>query len=59
LYSSPNIISIIKRKIRWVTGEEHNPEWKTPVERAKHRWEDNIEVELEGLGCGLYSSGSG
>jgi hypothetical protein len=48
LYSSPDVVSIIKRKMRWVrssihgTEEEHNPEWKTPFERARQRWEDNI-----------------
>jgi hypothetical protein len=48
LYSSPNIISIIKRKMRWVrnsmhgTDEKHNPEWKTPFGRARQRWEDDI-----------------
>jgi hypothetical protein len=47
LYSSPDIISIIKRKM-WVrnsmhgTEEEHKPEWKTPFGRARQRWEDNI-----------------
>jgi hypothetical protein len=41
------------------TDEEHNPEWKIPFESARQRWEDNIKVELEGLGCGLYPSGSG
>jgi hypothetical protein len=41
------------------TEEEHNPEWKTAFERARQRWEDNIQVELEGLGCGLYSSSLG
>jgi hypothetical protein len=38
----------MKRKMRWVrnnmhgTEEEHNPERKTPFERARQRWEDNI-----------------
>jgi hypothetical protein len=65
LYSSPDVISSIRSKMRWGrnsmhgTEEQHNPEWKTPFERARQRWEDNIYVELEGLGCGLYSSGSG
>jgi hypothetical protein len=42
---SPNIISIIKREMRWVINSmhgkdvEYNPEWKTPFERARQRWE--------------------
>jgi hypothetical protein len=27
--------------------------------RATRRWEDTIEIELNGLGCRFYSSGSG
>jgi hypothetical protein len=45
--------------MKWVrnnvngTVEEHNPEGKTAFERARQRWEDIIQVELEGLGCGF------
>jgi hypothetical protein len=40
------------------TDEKYEPEWKIPFVRARQRWEDNIEIELRGLWCGLYSSGS-
>jgi hypothetical protein len=37
------------------------PERKRPLKRPRHRWEDNIKMDLReiGLGCGLDSSGSG
>jgi hypothetical protein len=28
------------------------PEGKTPLERPRHRWEDNIKMELQEVGCG-------
>ena len=27
------------------------PEGKIPLERLKHRWEDNIKVDLKEVGC--------
>jgi hypothetical protein len=73
---SPSIIRIIKsRRMRWAghvaqTGEKRNayrllvgkPEGKKPLGRPRHRWVDNIKMELleAGLGlCGLDWSGSG
>ena len=29
-----------------------NPEGKRPVGRPRHRWEDNIKVDLQEVGCG-------
>jgi len=29
-----------------------NPEGKRPLERHRHRWEDNIKLDLQELGCG-------
>jgi hypothetical protein len=60
LYSSPSIIRIIKsRRMRWAgyvarMGEKRNvyrllvekPEGKRPVGRLRHRWMDNIKVDL-------------
>jgi hypothetical protein len=60
LYSSPSIITIIKsRRMRWVghvarMGEQRNayrvlvgkPEGKRPVGRPRHRWVDNIKIDL-------------
>jgi hypothetical protein len=60
LYSSPNIIKIIKsRRMRWAghvtrIGEKRNvyrllvgkPEGKRPVGRPRCRWIDNIKMDL-------------
>jgi len=28
------------------------PEGKRPFGRPKHRWEDNIKIDIQGVGCG-------
>jgi hypothetical protein len=28
------------------------PEWKRPLGRPRHRWEDNIIMDLKGSPCG-------
>jgi hypothetical protein len=35
------------------------PEGKRPIGRPRHRWEDNIKMDLRVWGCGLDSFGSG
>jgi hypothetical protein len=64
LYSSPNIVRVIKsRRMRWVghvarTGEGRGvysvlvgrPEGKRPLGRPRHRWEDNIKIDLRETG---------
>jgi len=66
LYSSPNIVRVIKsRRMRWAghvarMGEERGvyrllvgkPEGKRPLGRPRHRWVDNIRVDLQEVGCG-------
>jgi len=66
LYSSPNIVRVIKsRRMRWAghvarMGEEMGvyrvlvgkPEGKRPVGRPRHRWVDNIRMDLQEMGCG-------
>ena len=68
LYSSPNIVRVIKsRRMRWaghVARMEEGrsvhkvlvgkPEGKRPLGRPRHRWEDNIKMDLQevGSGCG-------
>jgi len=66
LYSSPNIVRMIKwRRMRWAghvarTGEERGvyrvlvgkPEGKRPLGRPRHRWVDNIRMDLQEVGCG-------
>jgi hypothetical protein len=60
LYTSPSIITIIKlRRMRWedhvaCMGEKRNayrlvlgkPEGKRPLGRPRHRWVDNIMMDL-------------
>jgi hypothetical protein len=66
LYSSPSIIRVIKaRRMRWVghvacIGEVRGaykilvgrPEGKRPLGRPRHRWEDNIKMDLREIGFG-------
>ena len=66
LYSSPNIFRVMKsRRMRWAghvvhVGERRDvyrvlvgkPERKRPLERPRHRWEDNIKMDLQKEGCG-------
>jgi len=62
---SPNIVRVIKlRRMRWVgyvaRVEEKRgvyrvlvgkPEGKRPLGRPRHRWEDNIKLYLQEVGC--------
>jgi hypothetical protein len=64
LYSSPNIFRVIKsRRMRWAghvarMGEGRGvyrvlvvrPEGKSPLERPRHSWEDNIKMDLMEIG---------
>jgi len=66
LYSSPNIVRVIKSRImRWAghvarMGEERGvyrvwvgkPEGKRPLGRPRGGWVDNIRMELQEVGCG-------
>ena len=68
LYSLPNIVRVVKsRRMRWAghvgrMGEGRGvhrvlvgkPDGKIPVGRLRHRWEDNIKMELQEVGgvCG-------
>jgi hypothetical protein len=67
LYSSPSIIRIIKsRRMRWVghmarMGEKRNvyrllvgkPEGKRPLERPRHKWIDNVKMDLLDIGLNV------
>jgi hypothetical protein len=35
------------------------PEVKKPLERPRHRWEDNIKMDVQEVGCGLDQAGLG
>jgi hypothetical protein len=64
LYSSPNIIRVIKsRRMRWAgyiarMGERRDaykilvgrPEGRRPLGRPRHRWENNIKMDLQEVG---------
>ena len=65
LHSSPNIIRNLKlRLLRWtghvaLVEQSRNayivlvgkPEEKRPLEWPRHRWEDNIKMDLREVGC--------
>jgi hypothetical protein len=65
LYSSPNNVRVIKsRRMRWAghvarMGERRGvyrvlmgkPEGKRPLWRPMRRWEDNIKMDLQEVGC--------
>ena len=65
LYSSPNIIRSLKsRRLRWawhVARMEQSrnpyrvlvgkPEGKRPLGTPRHRWEENIKMDLREVGC--------
>jgi hypothetical protein len=69
LYSSPTIVQVIRsRRIRWVGHvarmEEERvvygvlvgiPEGKKPLGRPRHRWKDNIRMDLQEVGCGVWT----
>jgi hypothetical protein len=75
LHSSPNIVRVIKtRRMRWAghgarMGEGRDvyrvlvgePEGRRPLGRPRHRWENNIEMNIQEVGCehGLDRCGSG
>jgi hypothetical protein len=66
LHSLPNIVHVVKsRQMRWAghvacMGEDTGvhrvlvgkPEGKRPSGRPRHRWEDNIEMDLQEVGRG-------
>ena len=65
LYSSPNIFRVIKsRRMRWAghvarMGKRRGvcrflvgkPEEKRPLGRPRRRWENNIKMDLQEVGC--------
>jgi len=72
LYSSPNIVRVIKsRGMRWAghvarMGERRGvyrglvgkPERKRTIGRPRRRWEDNIKMDSQEVGCGGWTVSS-
>jgi len=66
LYCSPNIVRVIKRRrMTWAghvarMGERRGvyrvlvgkSEGMKPLGRPRRRWEDNIKIDLQEIGCG-------
>jgi len=66
VYSSPNSVQVIKsRRMRWAGHVARmwerrgiyrilvgKPEGKRPLGSPRHRWEDNIMMDLQKMGCG-------
>jgi len=66
LYSSPNIVRVIKSRRMRCSGHVacmgetrgvyrvlvRKPEVKRLLGRPRHRWEDNIKMDLQEVGCG-------
>jgi len=69
LYSSPNIVRVIKsRRMRWAghvarisekRGEYRilvgKPEGRRPLGRPRRRWVDNIRMDLQEVGLGMWT----
>jgi hypothetical protein len=72
LYFSPNIVWVIKsRRMRWAGHVAWIGEWrgmyrvlvakshgKRPMGRPRYRWEDNIKMDLQEVGCGVWNGSS-
>ena len=65
LYCSPNIVRVIKSRMKWVghvarMGEGSGiyrvlvgtPKGKRPLGRPRRRWEDNFKMDPQEMGCG-------
>jgi hypothetical protein len=66
LYCGPNIVQVIKpRRMRWAGHVVYmrkergvyrvlvgKPEGNKPLGRPRHRWENNIKMDLREVGCG-------
>jgi hypothetical protein len=67
LYILPNIVRVVKSRMSWAghvarTEERRGvhsvlvgkPEGKRPLGRPRHRWEENIKVDLQEVGVGCW-----
>ena len=71
LYCSPNIVRVIKSRMRWVEHVAHmgegrgryrvlvgKPEGKRPLRRPRRIWEDNIKMDLQEWVVGVWAGSS-
>ena len=67
LYSSPNIVGVIKsRRMRWAGHIARMGEWRgvyrilvgKPLGRPRSIWEDNIKIDLQEVGCEVWTGSS-
>jgi len=62
---------IKSRGVRWAGHVAHmgerrgvykvlvgKPEGKRPLGKPRHRWEDNIKMDLQEVGCGVWTESS-
>ena len=72
VYSSANTVRVIKSRRMGLAGHVvrmgvrrgvygvliRKPEGKRPLGRCRHRWDDTIKMDLQEVGCGVWTGSS-